>query len=184
MEELKTQCMYCKVEILVATAERTNGYCMPHAHMGRPFKERISGIIVSVEEVGAGASPELTDLIKSMQSTDKLIRFRTLPSSPHQSIYAAMGYAIVRDGEWLDGIIVEWGANPEYDMDVEEILSIEEFVRQEPEILERFKPAYRKGDTLLYFRTSPASWEALRGREGFAIVRKGERVKWVYTCIN
>lgn len=197
MSEKKTKCKKCGVEILLTTAQSTNGYCMPHSDLGLPFKEKIEGIVESVHEVRpkglnpvAVKLPELgleTDwdqLIQQMVLGDKLLEFHTLPSYPEQSTYAATGYAIERNGTWLDGIVTEWMDNKAYYEDIEETIEIDTLADENPEILSLFKKKLRKGDIIVHFKTSPMSWDSLCGREGFAIKRKGKYIESVVIILN
>lgn len=197
MSEKKTKCKKCGVEILLTTALSTNGYCMPHSYLGIQFKEKIGGIIASMHEVSPkgiypvavklpefGLETDWDQLIQQMVSGDKLLEFHTLPSSPEQSKYAATGYAIDRNGTWLDGIVTEWMDNKAYYEDIEEAIEIDTLSDENPEILSLFKGKLMKGDIIVHFRTSPMSWDSLCGREGFAIKRKGKYRDSVVTILN
>lgn len=199
MEKSQTRCKHCKAVILRKTAERTNGYCMPHAEPGLPLKQQIGGVLESVEEVipadvkfpgvsqefRLGIGVEWDELLKKMKPGDRMIRFHTLPSSPDQSWYAETGYAIVRDdGEWGDGIVIHWRANPAYREHVEEVLDIDEFIREHSEDWKDLKPTMQKGDELVHFKSSPMSWASLYGREWFGVRRNGVYVASIFVGMS
>lgn len=197
MSEKKTKCKKCGVEILLTTAQTTNGYCMPHSYLGLSFKEKIGGIIESILEVSpkgiypvAVKLPEIgletnwNKLIQQMISGDKLLEFHTLPSSPYQSKYAVTGYAIDRNGTWIDGIVTEWLDNNAFYVDIEETIEIDTLSVEKPKIMSLFKDKLKKGDIIVHFKTSPMSWFNLCGREGFAIKRNGKYIESVVTILN
>jgi hypothetical protein len=49
---------------------------------------------------------------------------------------------------------------------------------------EALKAAMQPGDELYAFRSSPESWIARAGRDGFALVRDGKVVREVITMLN
>ena len=48
----------------------------------------------------------------------------------------------------------------------------------------RFKEAMQPGDRIHHFRSSPESWEALGGREGYVLVRKKKIVTHLLTVMS
>jgi hypothetical protein len=73
-------------------------------------------------------------------------------------------------GEWVDGVVTEWESNTEYWMDSEKTITVEELSKTRPSIVEEFRPFMIDGDTIVYVRTAPESWDNFCGREGYAIV--------------
>lgn len=49
---------------------------------------------------------------------------------------------------------------------------------------EAFKATAQEGDEIFYFRSDTASWNALAGRQGFALIRKGTIVRTILTLLS
>ena len=49
---------------------------------------------------------------------------------------------------------------------------------------EQFRHLVRIGDCVVFFRSNPASWQGLFGREGYALVRTGRIVRWLVTVMS
>ncbi len=49
---------------------------------------------------------------------------------------------------------------------------------------EELKRRYEKGDCLFHYRTSPETWKALYGSEGYLLIRDGEVIYSIHTEIN
>ena len=84
----------------------------------------------------------------------------------------------------MDGVVTEWESNHEYCMDLEKIVTDEELSEARPSIMEEFRPLMVDGDTIVYFKTAPESCANFCGREGYAIARNGQRIKWWYLSVN
>ena len=199
MDEKKTHCRQCRVPILEATARRTNGYCMPHADLGLPFKTRIGGIITRAVALDPKTVvvPGITDfflrlgmygdwdrLMRAMVSGDTLIHFSTKPASEWEKSYVTSGYAIERDGQWIDGIVMKSRMNWIFYKGVESQISPDVFASERPELWEKFRPIFNEGDTIVYNKTSPRSWRILAGREWYEVRRNGKCVGSVLVALS
>jgi hypothetical protein len=180
--EPKTTCKFCGCVILQATANRTNGYCAPHTFYGLPYLERIKCKINHYEivnpqnldftEIPENKREALTSLISEMKEGDKLCRFTSLPENDWTQYYIELGYAILRDTIWIDGVDIIKKSNEYYYKAKVNFLHFEEFLRYHPEeywddLLARHKP----GDQFIYVFSSPYSWHHLWGREEIVIIR-------------
>ncbi|MBK7260266.1 MAG: hypothetical protein IPI01_21175 [Ignavibacteriae bacterium] len=101
--------------------------------------------------------------MRAMVSGDKLIHFSTKPASASEKSYITSGYAIERDGQWIDGIVVEFGVNEDFYEDVEMQISPDVFAAEHPDLWEKFRSSFNEGDTIVHFKTSPWSWRILVG---------------------
>lgn len=49
---------------------------------------------------------------------------------------------------------------------------------------EQFKRLIQPGDCVVFFRSNPASWKSLSGREGYALIRNGQIVQTLITLMS
>jgi len=178
----KVRCHYCGVEILEDTANRTNGYCMPHSGYGLSFPEKIGGEfkIVSyqtqqqVEYSVTSEHKKEFDIIRTlMLPGDKLVKFTTTPFK-NQKEYAKSGYAIYREHKYFTGFVTELERNQDYYQDVETEVNIIEIIEVFGEDWEKIKNELIEGDIVVHCITSPYSWDCLAGRDYYAVKRGDE----------
>ena len=131
--ETKTACRKCGAAILVMTAKRTGGYCMPHRHLGFSFPDRIGSRIELGGEVGFqevrdefhrtfalraevrdGDSKERFKVFEAaVREGGKIHSFSGRPRDNYHSIYPSRGFVLVRDGVIVAGIVIETAINHE-----------------------------------------------------------------------
>ena len=191
--EPKTNCTHCGLSILVSTANRTGGYCMPHEALGWSFDKKVGGTILHRATIDSTSVPADVDkklmndwdrLVRLSRPGDLMIHFSTCPASADEPSYVESGYVIERNGVWIDGFVAREANNREYFRDTEEPINLETFQSYLPKVWLEWTSIYQEGDDLIHFRTSPHSWNSLCGREGYAIKRQGIYVVSIITVLN
>lgn len=117
----------------MTTANRTEGYCMPHAPQSLERRAGGESILlggeVGFEEVkseflrqyATASDPRRSDSLEMfrwvearVRDGDRVLRFTVDAPRPHAPVFATKGYAIVREGHVIDGVIMDTEVNPDY----------------------------------------------------------------------
>jgi len=181
--EPKTNCKKCGCLILQRTADRNNGYCEPHGFFGLPYLERLESKVnnskpitefdIDYSKIPDDKLEELTALISEMDfTTDVLYEFDSVPKSNWTKTYVELGYAIVRDKEWIEGVEIETKINKEFFEHTVEQLSFAQYLGYYPLAqMEDYIVKYKPEDQFMYFKSCPDSWRRLFGVEEILHIR-------------
>lgn len=132
--EEKTKCKHCGAAILVMTAERTGGYCMPHRYLGFSFEDRAPACLNLGNKVTLAFAREeftrtralrddprdgdseerLAIFTAAFQPGDTVQEFVGEPRDDVLPFYPSRGFVVVRRGAIIQGVVIESKLNPDY----------------------------------------------------------------------
>ncbi len=174
MNSERTNCILCNASILLVTAEKTNGRCMP-CFKNRPSKRIISGIFTTAFFIVAIPFVFLWELLL-------LVRY---PWNKEDNIYSYLKalYTMPKPEECLIKKIEIDTVNQflvgEYDP-IDDIY-VKQFRQKK---VDQFLSKYKDKDELWFFRYPDKYWEQSMGRQGYVIMRDGKRINYMVTCLN
>lgn len=124
--EPKTNCRFCGHSFLVATAQRTAGFCMRHSRMGLPFVKRIGTPVVRGDlsdletarlefhsMIPSEAWEKHGDVLRwhwqrfedAVGPGDSIRRFTSYTRDLRRRVYPGRGFICERSGEIIEGVI-------------------------------------------------------------------------------
>lgn len=162
VSEPKTTCKRCGAEILLMTAERTGGYCMPHRYLGLRFVDRIGSKMELGDEVSFDTARDEFERSFSKRTDERdgdskerfrvfatevqeggaIRRFSGQPRDIDQPIYPCRGFALVREGTVVGGVVTKTAINHASIRDEAEALMViagceDDLAAAEREVLEQ-----------------------------------------------